>query len=121
MSKVTVDVRRQKSVSAKTVAANKDRLKAFASTIEAELEGELLGLGSGVGLAPAGAKSSAHGTSSLSSCSASGSTNRITQRELNWKHSLLGCGSNAFSQLNLGAHICACVWMCSRIGCRDRV
>ncbi len=36
MSKVVVDVRRQKSISAKTVAANKDRLKALASAIESD-------------------------------------------------------------------------------------
>ena len=119
MSKITVDVRRQKSVSAKTVAANKDRLKVFASAIEAELEEELLGLGNGVGLAPVGAKFSSHGASSLSSSSAASSGSRITPRELNWKHSLLGCGSNAFSQLSLGAHArpvdvqmhgCVCVY-----------
>jgi len=120
MSKVAVDIRRQKSTSAKTIAANKDRLKAFASTIEAELEGELLGLGSGAGIGAAasgsltlgsGLSGGPHFSSSSSASASSASKNastRLTQRELNWKHSLLGCGSNAFSQLNLDNELMSC-------------
>jgi len=109
MSKVAVDIRRQKSASAKTIAANKDRLKALASTIEAELEGELLGLGSGAAGAPVGSLGGGGAYSASASLGGSrSSSTRLTQQEMNWKHSLLGCGSNAFSQLSLDNELMSC-------------
>ena len=70
------DIRRLRSNSTKTIAANKDRLKAFAQTLDSELEAELLGP-----------------ISSLSSSSV------VTPKSENWRDALLSCGSDAFSQL----------------------
>ncbi len=103
MSKVVVDVRRQKSISAKTVAANKDRLKALASAIESEMEGELLGLNA----TNSGPLSSNASNSSIYS----GAPLRKPLKDVNWRHCLIGCGSNAFSQLNLDNEVMATSFM----------
>ena len=70
------DIRRLRSNSTKTIAANKDRLKAFAKTLDSELEAELLGpISLSLKLICSDAKSE------------------------NWRDALLSCGSDAFSQL----------------------
>ena len=75
-----IDIRKQKSTTSKAVAANKDRLKAFSNTLDKEFEAELLG-------------------------PLSFSTSIASPKIENWRNALVGCGSNAFSQLNLDSDI----------------
>ena len=74
MSK-TLDIRRLKSNQPKTVAANKDKLKAFSSALDKEFEADLLGPLSAATAAP--------------------------PKQEAWRNAIVCCGSNAFDQLNI--------------------